>query len=108
MASDGKPREGDTPYITPGVSGFSWREMMKFAALLLAALALAGCSDASTATRALQDAGYSDIQTTGYSFFSCGQDDTFATGFTATNPAGRRVSGTVCSGLLFKGATIRF
>lgn len=70
-------------------------------------LALAGCSDPDTARGALQDAGYSNIQVGGYAFFYCGQDDAFATEFTATNPAGNRVSGAVCSGW-FKGATIRF
>lgn len=74
----------------------------------IAVLMLVGCTDESSTRRTLENAGYSNIQTTGYSPFECGDDDTFHTGFTATNPAGKRVSGTVCCGWLTKGCTIRF
>ncbi len=80
---------------------------MKKIAILTAALILAGCTDANTATKALNSAGYSEISTGGYSWFACGQDDFYATKFTATNPAGYKTSGVVCSGLIMKGATIR-
>lgn len=75
--------------------------------IVLAAL-LAGCTDGSTARHALDSAGYTDIRTYGYDWFACGQDDFFATRFSAKNPAGKTVSGVVCSGLFFKSATIRF
>lgn len=75
---------------------------------ILLAFALAGCTQADRATELLHQQGYTDVQITGYNGFACGRDDTYATGFTATNPAGNRVSGTVCAGLFFKGATIRF
>lgn len=58
--------------------------------------------------RTLESAGYTDVKTTGYNFLECGENDTFHTGFTATNPNGKRVSGTVCCGLFIKGCTIRF
>jgi hypothetical protein len=74
------------------------------AALML----LTGCDDPKTARHALDNAGYSDIQVGGYDFFMCGKDDDFATKFTARNPAGRLVSGAVCSSWFGKGATIRF
>ena len=70
-------------------------------------IALSGCTSASSATRALQDAGYRDIQMTGYRWFLCDEKDTFSTGFSAIGPSGRRVTGAVCAGFL-KGNTIRF
>lgn len=78
--------------------------------LLLVALALiaAGCTNKPDAIRTLHSAGFKDVETTGYSWFACGQDDTSHTGFIATNPAGERVTGTVCCGLIFKACTIRF
>lgn len=68
----------------------------------------AACSSPEDARRALTGAGYSNIETHGYDFFACGQDDFYHTKFSATNPQGKRVDGVVCSGLLFKSATIRF
>lgn len=44
---------------------------------------------------------------TGYDWLNCSEDDVFHDKFTAKGPTGRRVSGAVCAGLLFKGATIR-
>jgi hypothetical protein len=67
---------------------------------------LMGCTDASTARRALDGAGYTEIRLTGYRFVGCSESDNFATGFEASGPTGKRVAGMVCSGL-FKGATIR-
>jgi len=79
--------------------------MSKFAFLVLALLA--GCTNESGATRALQGAGYTHIKLTGYRWLSCGKDDTYADGFEAIGPTGGKVSGTVCAGLMFKGSTIR-
>lgn len=83
------------------------KRILPFTALLAACM-LVGCTDESSTRRTLEDAGYSNISTTGYSWWSCGDDDTFATGFSAKNPAGKQVSGTVCCGWLTKGCTIRF
>lgn len=78
-------------------------------ALLLAIglLVAIGPLDPSTdAVRVLSDAGYMDIRLTGYRWLSCSEDDTFRSGFSAIGPAGKPVTGAVCSGLT-KGHTIR-
>lgn len=75
--------------------------------LIVVAIALAGCTNQSGAIEALNKAGFTNIEVGGYDLFACGEDDAFSTRFTATNPQGQRVSGTVCSGW-FKGSTIRF
>lgn len=69
---------------------------------------LGGCSSPVDAERALTGMGYKNIQTYGFDLFACSEDDFYSTKFTATNPAGQQVSGVVCSGLIFKGATVRF
>lgn len=76
--------------------------------LLIALLLLAGCTSETDARRALEAEGYKDIQITGYDWFACAKDDTFHTGFKAKNRDGKTVSGVVCSGLIFKSATIRY
>lgn len=73
-----------------------------------AALVLAACTDPKEATRVLEENGYTEVKMTGYSFFACSKDDFFHTGFEATSVVGKRVEGTVCSGMLFKNSTIRF
>lgn len=75
---------------------------------ILLALLLTACTSPTDATRALQSAGYTQISTGGFNVFACSQYDFYHTSFSATNVLGKRVSGTVCSGLLFKSATVRF
>lgn len=75
---------------------------------LVAALGLSACSSDKTARHALTAQGFTDIETHGYSVFGCSDNDTVKTKFTATNTNGQRVSGVVCSGLIFKNATIRW
>lgn len=82
--------------------------MKKILIAAVLSLMLVGCSSSNDANRALTKAGYTEIQTHGWAPFACGEGDFFATKFTAVNPAGQRVDGVVCSGLLFKNATIRF
>lgn len=82
--------------------------LMKYIATLFTILSALACTDASNTIRTLQSSGFRDITVTGYSWFECGKDDTFHTGFTATNPLGQRVSGTVCCGFIGKGCTVRF
>lgn len=65
------------------------------------------CSDETTAKRVLAQSGYTDVRTTGYRYFGCSQDDGMHTGFEALGPGGTKVSGVVCSGIFFKGYTIR-
>lgn len=77
----------------------------------LIALLLAGCeslTQPNDARRILEDAGYTQITITGYKCMSCSKDDVYHTGFVATGPTGKRVSGTVCAGVFFKNSTIRF
>lgn len=74
---------------------------------ILLVFLLAGCTDEPTALRVLQNDGFTQIKMTGYNFFACSEDDFFHTGFEAVKN-NRRIAGTVCSGLLFKNATIRF
>ncbi len=69
---------------------------------------IGGCVDQETALRVLSSNGYTNIQITGYSPFSCSEDDFNSTGFIATSPSGQKVRGAVCTGILFKNATIRF
>jgi hypothetical protein len=80
---------------------------MKKLIALVAVLGLTACSDAPTAERVLSDQGFTNIRTSGYAWWGCDKEDTFKTGFTAIGPAGKPVSGVVCSGWL-KGATVRF
>lgn len=70
-------------------------------------LALSGCTSSDDARRILEADGYTNIQIIGYQWFDCAKDDFYHTGFTAQKN-GKTISGTVCAGLLFKGATIRF
>jgi hypothetical protein len=76
--------------------------------LVLAVLFMAGCTSEGKTVNTLRSAGYTDIKAGGYDFWECGDDDTYATKFTARNPNGQMVHGTVCCGLVGKGCTIRF
>jgi len=81
---------------------------MKTTIAMVVILVLAGCTSKQDAERALKAQGFNDIKVTGYDFLACSSDDFYHTGFTATNTNGKIVRGTVCSGILFKNATIRF
>lgn len=81
------------------------RAQLALAAAL--ALTVTACTQAQPDVAAELGAyGMTDVQTTGYNFFACSKHDTFATNFTARNPQGRRVTGTLCSGWM-KGGTVR-
>ena len=69
-------------------------------------ICIVGCTNGDGAVRALEGAGYTNIKITGYRITGCHDDDTFRTGFKATGPSGKPVTGVVCSGIL-KGSTIR-
>ena len=69
---------------------------------------LAGCTKPDESIRLLTSQGMSDVKITGYNFFGCSQDDVYSTGFAAKGQDGSNISGTVCSGFIFKGATIRY
>lgn len=84
---------------------------MKRMTVAMAAIAIlistGGCTRVGNAERILTEQGYTNIEAGGYGWLSCSEDDVFKTEFTATSPAGKTVTGTVCSGW-FKGGTIRF
>lgn len=76
---------------------------------LVAVLALlAACTSRSDAERALTAQGFTEIEVLGPAIFACSEDDFYKTKFRAKNPQGKMVEGVVCSGFLFKNATIRF
>lgn len=80
---------------------------MKHLIVLLAVLALAGCTDPNNAYRVLSNSGYTNISVGGYDWLNCSKDDFYHTSFYATSPSGQSVNGVVCAGLFFKGSTIR-
>lgn len=78
------------------------------AAVLAIAITASGCAGTNqkAATEMVEDAGYTNVQITGFDYWNCGTGFTNVylgsriemTGFTATAPSGRQVSGTVCKG----------
>jgi hypothetical protein len=85
------------------------RRILLLGAGLLGLASLSGCYAPDAAQRALFDAGYTGIEVSReplLAFSKCADGDRFETWFTAVSPAGRRVSGAVCSGW-FKGSTVR-
>lgn len=80
---------------------------MKTITMTLCAALLLGCTQPDTAKRVLEGAGYTEVKVGGYDFFNCSKDDTYRTKFVAKGANGKPVSGVVCAGLLFKGATVR-
>lgn len=76
--------------------------------LLLVGILTPGCTDATTATKALQAQGFTEVHIIGWGGpWECSDSDQFSTRFSAKNPQGQQVEGTVCSGW-FKGATVRW
>lgn len=75
--------------------------------LALIPLVNTACTDEEGSMRALRSSGYTDIRLGGYDWMSCSKSDTFSTHFTAKNPQGMPVSGTVCCGWM-KSCTVRF
>lgn len=83
------------------------RVSLRLVAAVLVAAATAGCTNESASRRALEAHGFTDIRFTGYRLTGCDEEDSFQTGFVAKNPAGKRVEGVVCCGVL-KACTVRF
>ena len=73
--------------------------MKRLLILSVSVLLLSACTRPEHSVGVLDEAGYTKINITGYHFFGCGRDDRFRTGFEATSPKGKRVSGVVCSKL---------
>ena len=68
--------------------------------------------NSDVALRALQTQGYSNVQITDHQWFAigfrgCSEKDAAKFVAIATNPVGQRVELFVCTGWLFKGATVR-
>lgn len=80
---------------------------MKTLLAILIAACLAGCTEPDRAHAVLEGAGYTEIRMGGYDWLNCSKDDQYHDKFTAKGPTGKTVSGVVCAGLFFKGATIR-
>lgn len=73
-------------------------------------LALRGCGDDEGARKTLaNDVRFKPdaIQVDGHKWFGCDATDFYHTEFHAKNTRNQDVHGVVCSGLLFKGTTIR-
>lgn len=77
--------------------------------LIIAAITLltTACTQPDHAREMLDSQGYTDIQMNGYDWLNCSKDDFYHDKFTAKGPTGKNVSGVVCGGFLFRGATIR-
>ena len=82
--------------------------MKRIILLCATALAILSCTDTEGARKVLESQGFRNIEITGYNFFGCGKDDAVHTGFSATGLDGNPIEGTVCSGLIFKGSTVRY
>lgn len=80
---------------------------MKKILVLASILALTACTRPEHARGVLESNGYTDVVITGWNPLSCSEDDATRTGFEA-KMNGKTVTGTVCSGWIFKGSTIRF
>lgn len=79
------------------------RLLTAIAALFL----LTGCvTSADDVRKYAEIEGWESYEVTGYRFFACSKDDWYHTGFTAVKN-GKRISGVICRGLFFKGATLR-
>ena len=81
--------------------------------LFVALIACRGsCVDDSIAYRSMDKQGYTDVKVTNHSFFmvglrGCSYHDAAKFNVKAKNPAGKVVNVYVCTGFIFKGATIR-
>jgi len=64
-------------------------------------------TDESAAFNTLVALGYKQISFTGFRWLGCLPGEPFHTGFEAKSPGGVWVSGTVCSGWIFLGTTVR-
>ena len=88
------------------MTAYYW--ILAIVTLVILPFSIFGLEDKESAARILNQEGYTNVTVGGTNSFSCGRDDLYRTAFTATNLNGVEVSGTVCSGWLFKGHTIRF
>ena len=68
-----------------------------------------GCEgDVDHARGVVESSGYTNVIVGGPSRWSCSDSDTVSNTFTAVSANGKKVSGIVCCGLIFKNCTVRF
>ena len=66
-----------------------------------------GWSNEAKTVEVLEANGYTGIEITGWRPWMANENDWYSTGFRATAPNGRRVSGAVTGGGWFRGYTVR-
>lgn len=81
--------------------------MKRMITIAVITLLSAGCTQPDHAKQILESQGYTNVQMQGYDWLNCSKDDTYHDKFTAKGPTGKQISGVVCGGLLFRGATVR-
>lgn len=81
--------------------------LLVIVAVCLFVFLIPSCSDEEKTMEVLENQGYTEIVITGWRPFAKSEKDWWSTGFEATAPNGKRITGAV-SGGVFKGATIRF
>lgn len=97
------------------VKGFTLLDVLiavVVAAILFLGLFRGAFADSRVAMRALETQGYSNVQITNHQWFlvgfrGCDEKDAAKFSATAMNPVGRQVELFVCTGWIFKGATVR-
>lgn len=85
----------------------AWRFSIARVAVVALACCFCAACDEDGAKRALSDEGFTAIVMQGPGFIGCGRDDSVVNKFEATSVTGARVNGVVCSGLWWKGYTVR-
>ena len=80
---------------------------MKKPLLIAVILLLNACTKADDIRKYAEEQGWKSYTVTGYRWLACSKDDFYHTGFTAVTRDGKTVTGVICSGAFFKGATMR-
>jgi hypothetical protein len=84
------------------------KTFLRILSIIIIIFGLMPWTDEEGTQKALRYSGFTNVRTNGHSFFTC-MSDWSATEFYATTPVGlKKVSGTVCCGLLMKACTIRW
>lgn len=90
-----------------------WRIYQTVLVVLISLGYVGTCTAVNTGTasphavQAIKNHGLTKVQVGGWSPLSCG-GDTLSREFSATSPSGKRVSGFICGGVIFKGYTVRW
>ena len=77
-------------------------------AIVISCISMQGCNvSQSKAAEVLSNEGFTDVQVTGHAWFACSKGDSFSSNFTAVNPRGQTVEGSICCGVI-KSCTVRW